>query len=274
MADSLQDTSILITGATAGIGALAASALAESGARLYVHGRDPEKLARAVSDLSRHSRAAVGGFVADLASLEDTARLARDVAREVPHLDVLINNAGVGFGRDRRVRELSRDGYELRFAVNYLAPFLLTERLLGAGLPRRAVINVASIGQEPLDFGDLMSEHEYSGLRAYRRSKLALVSWSFDLARRHPTLGVAVLHPGTLLDTAMVREGGIEPRGPASVGATAILHAVRHVLGGGESGLYFDVETPAPANARAYDLSAQAELRRVSTELTRAWSEA
>jgi NAD(P)-dependent dehydrogenase (short-subunit alcohol dehydrogenase family) len=214
----------------------------------------------------------VRGFVADLASLDATAQLARDVAREVPGLEVLINNAGVGFGRDRLQRELSRDGHELRFAVNYLAPFLLTERLLADGLPGRAVINVASIGQEPLDFGDLMREREYEGVSAYRRSKLALVSWSFDLARRHPKLCVAALHPGTLLDTAMVREGGIEPRGPASMGAQAIVHALTHVLGGGESGLYFDVEAPARANARAYDESAQAELRRVSNELTRAWS--
>ncbi len=272
MDDSIQGTSVLITGATAGIGALAALALAESGAQLYVHGRDAEKVARTVADLSRHSRAPVGGFVADLASLQETAELARDVAREVPRLDVLINNAGVGFGQDRLRRELSRDGYELRFAVNYLAPFLLTERLLTRGLPGRVLINVASIGQEPLDFDDLMSEREYGGLSAYRRSKLALVAWSFELARRHPELGVAVLHPGTLLDTQMVREGGITPRGPASMGARAIVHALRHVLGGGESGLYFDVEAPARANPRAYDESVQAELRRASTELTREWS--
>jgi NAD(P)-dependent dehydrogenase (short-subunit alcohol dehydrogenase family) len=268
MADGISGTTVLITGATAGIGALAAEALARAGARLWVHGRDVEKVGQSVAELSRHG-GPVRGLVADLSSLEQTARLAAEVARDVPELQVLINNAGVGFGRDRRLRELSQDGYELRFAVNYLAPYLLTEQLLARGLPERAVLNVASIGQEPLDFGDLMTSHEYDGLRAYRRSKLALVTWTFELARRQPGLAVHALHPGTLLDTNMAREAGITPLGPASIGAGAIMHVLEHALGGGASGLYFDVQTPARAHAQAYSESAQAQLRQESEELTR-----
>lgn len=267
MTRELTGTSILITGATAGIGYLAAEAMARAGASLIIHGRDSSKVERRVRDLSGGG-APVRGVVADLASLEQTRQLAREVAREQPSLDVLINNAGIGFGPKGAGRELSRDGHELRFAVNYLAPFLLTEHLLAAGLPRRAVLNVASIGQEALDFDDLMTERDYTGVRAYRRSKLALVMWTFDLAERHPELAVHSLHPGTLLDTNMVSESGIPPRGPASRGAASIMKVLEHALSGGESGLYFDEQTPAPANAQAYERLARERLHAVSLHLT------
>jgi NAD(P)-dependent dehydrogenase (short-subunit alcohol dehydrogenase family) len=246
-----------LTGATSGIGRVTAEALARAGARLIVHGRDRDKVASLVEDLS-HSRGDVRSLSADLASLADTARLAREVPDD---LDVLINNAGVGFGRERKVREESRDGFELRFAVNYLAPFLLTEELLARGLPRRAVINVASVGQEPLDFDDLMSARGYDGVRAYRRSKLALVMMTFDLAERHPELQVYALHPGTLLDTTMVRESGIQSLGPVSRGAETVLVVLETALAGGESGRYFDEEEPARANAQAYDAGVRQRLR-------------
>src|SRR5688572_11055314 len=112
MSISLQGTSVFITGATNGIGRLAAQALAAAGARLLLHGRDRVKVEQTVAELSRGgvSGGNVRGFVADLASLEQTAPLARDVAEHEPALDVLINNAGVGFGKDRSLRELSHDG--------------------------------------------------------------------------------------------------------------------------------------------------------------------
>lgn len=175
----------------------------------------------------------------------------------------------MGFGADRRQRETSRDGYELRFAVNYLAPFLLTERLLGRGLPRRAIINVASIGQEALDFGDLQSAQSYEGTLAYRRSKLALIMWSMDLAARFPDRVVHALHPGTLLDTQMVRTAGATARGPASRGAEVITAVVRRALASTESGLYFDELTPARAKPPAYDLDARSALRSATLELVR-----
>jgi NAD(P)-dependent dehydrogenase (short-subunit alcohol dehydrogenase family) len=268
MANSVEGKSILVTGATSGIGYLAAEALLGAGARLYVHGRDPDKVAGTVRALSAKGEC-VRGFVADLGTLAQTSALGRQIQEEVPALDVLINNAAVGFGADRTRRELSRDGYELRFAVNYLAPFLLTEQLLSGGCPTRAVVNVASIGQEALDFDDLMLEHNYEGTSAYRRSKLALVAWTFDLAERHPDLVAHALHPGTLLDTNMVREGGIAPRGPASRGAVVISHVVERALEQKESGLYFDELTPTRAKAPAYDADVRACLRRVSLELTR-----
>ena len=145
-------------------------------------------------------------------------------------LDVLINNAGVGFGADRRARETSHDGFELRLAVNYLAPFVLTRRLLARGLPTRAVVNVASIGQQALDLDDLQTTHDYDGVRAYCRSKLALIMFTLDLAHERPALTCNALHPGTYLDTGMVRAAGITPLGPASEGVDSILHVLGAAL--------------------------------------------
>lgn len=280
MANLLADKTILVTGATSGIGYLAARALYAAGATLVLHGRDAARLAACAESLSSEAQASptpprpgaiAAQLVADLASLADTAALAAKVAREVPALDVLVNNAGVGFGSDRSRRELSRDGHELRFAVNYLAPVLLTELLLSQGLPRRAVVNVASIGQEPPDFTDLESARDYEGTRAYRRSKLALIMWSFDLAARHPERVVHALHPGTLLDTQMVRDAGVSPRGPASRGAEVIRGVVERALESARSGEYFDELSPARAKPPAYDESARAELRAATLERLRAF---
>jgi NAD(P)-dependent dehydrogenase (short-subunit alcohol dehydrogenase family) len=266
MSSVVEGKSVLVTGATAGIGVLAAQALVRAGARVALHGRDAQKLASSAALLAADGVVA-GTFVADLASLAEVAELVARVAREVPALDVLVNNAGVGFGSDRRLRETSRDGYELRFAVNYLAPFLLTERLLAGGLPRRAVINVASIGQEALDFDDLQSEGQYEGTLSYRRSKMALIMWSFDLAAQHPDRVVHALHPGTLLDTNMVRVAGVSPLGPASRGAEVILGVVERALGERESGLYFDELRPVRAKPPAYDLEQRRRLRAATLPL-------
>jgi NAD(P)-dependent dehydrogenase (short-subunit alcohol dehydrogenase family) len=266
-APDLAHLRILVTGATDGIGRLTVDVLAARGASVLVHGRSAEKVARTVEAVSALGGEALG-FVADLASLDETRRLAREVIERCPELDVLVNNAGVGFGADRTVREVSRDGHELRFAVNYLAPFVLTEALLARDLPRRAVIDVASIGQEALDFADLECER-YDGVRAYRRSKLALVMMSFDLAERRPDRIVHALHPGTLLATRMVVEAGIAPRGPVSRGAESILAVLGDALAGKPSGLYYDETRPAEANPEAYDRAARARLRAATLALVR-----
>ncbi|HST63840.1 MAG TPA: SDR family NAD(P)-dependent oxidoreductase, partial [Mycobacteriales bacterium] len=197
---------ILLTGATDGLGRAVAGRLAASGATLLLHGRDPGRLDAVVSALPG-SRP----FVADLSSLAEVRGLAAAVLSTVDRLDVLVNNAGVGSGLPAgRERAESRDGHELRFAVNYLAPFLLTQSLLPlllASGPAR-IVHVASLGQHPLDFGDLMLERDYTGQRAYRQSKLAQIISGFELASRLPASAVTVnsLHPATFMPTKIVLE--------------------------------------------------------------------
>ncbi|HTP60065.1 MAG TPA: SDR family NAD(P)-dependent oxidoreductase [Spirochaetia bacterium] len=270
MNQKISGKSILITGSTNGLGLACARALADAGARLFLHGRDAGKLKRAAADAEGRG-AAVQTFQADLSSLEETAGLARSIAR-AGQPDILINNAGIGFGSNGSLRELSRDGHELRFAVNYLAPFLLAETLARGGLPRLALINVASAGQETLDFEDLMTQHGYSGVRAYCRSKLALIMMTFDLAALHPVVQVQSLHPGTYLDTGMVREAGITPLGPVSQGVDSILSVMSAALDGTvASGGYFDRARPARALAQAYSTAARQRLREASLELVARW---
>jgi NAD(P)-dependent dehydrogenase (short-subunit alcohol dehydrogenase family) len=206
------------------------------------------------------------GLVADLASLREVAELARRISGP---LDVVINNAGVGFGADRRARETSHDGFELRLAVNYLAPFVLTRGLLARGLPTRAVVNVASIGQQALDLDDLQTTHDYDGVRAYCRSKLALIMFTLDLAQERPAPTCNALHPGTYLDTGMVRDAGIRPLGPVSEGVDSILHVLGVALSQHTTGAYFDQQRVARADEQAYDVTVRNALRAQTTELVR-----
>jgi NAD(P)-dependent dehydrogenase (short-subunit alcohol dehydrogenase family) len=263
MPKAVRGLRILVTGATSGVGESLVAALAERGAKVLIHGRDPARVATV------GERSGIGSerhFVADLAKLAEVSALADAIAESGP-LDVLVNNAGVGFGRNRSQRELSADGLELRFAVNFLAPFLLTEALVGRGFPRRAVVNVASAGQAPLDGRDLQSEHHYDGVLAYRRSKLALISDTFERAARDPTRSYLALHPGTFLATKMVAEAGIQPQGSAESGALAVLAVIEHALAG-ESGLYFDGARRSEPDASASDPEQQAWLRAQALRLS------
>jgi len=265
---SLRGLHILVTGSTDGIGAITAEELARAGAVVYVHGRNADKIERTLASLRGLAANATppgGAFQADLASLADTAKLAEQVAAKVPQLDVLINNAGIG---TRGPREISKDGFELRFAVNYLAPFVLTRNLIasGRGTIPHAVINVSSIGQADLDFDDLMFERDYSSTSAYCRSKLAQILFTLDLAESHPAIKTHALHPGTYLDTNMVRKAGVRPLGPAKDGADAILFVTRHALSDGPNGLYFNRQHTARALPQAYDHAARARLRKASEE--------
>ncbi len=263
---SIKNLRILVTGATAGIGRVTADMLASREAVVLVHGRAPDRVGAAVAELTRAGGRAEG-FVADLSSLEQVVRLARQISA-AGGLDVLVNNAGVGFGHDRRQREVSADGLELRFALNYLAPFVLTHELTHRSLPTRAVVNLASIGQQELDFDDLLSERSYDGITAYRRSKLALIAWTFDLAAAHPGLGCLALHPGTLLDTSMVRDAGINPQGPVQRGGDSTCFVIERALQG-ITGRYFDEQREARALSQAYDAVARASLRERTMALVR-----
>jgi NAD(P)-dependent dehydrogenase (short-subunit alcohol dehydrogenase family) len=250
---------IAITGATSGVGEALARQLITADVRLVIHGRDARKLEAFKGELDAAAKGKVQALVADLSSLADVARLAHELSR-ITTLDVLVNNAGVGFGANRSLREISRDGHELRLAVNYLAPFLLTELLTRAGLPKRAVVNVASAGQAPLDESDLESERDYDGVLAYRRSKLALILDTFERARRDRERTYVALHPGTFLATKMVHQAKIPPQRTAEEGAAAVRAVMERALQG-ETGRYYDRERPARAESDAYVEALQNRLR-------------
>jgi NAD(P)-dependent dehydrogenase (short-subunit alcohol dehydrogenase family) len=268
MTMTMKGKTALVTGSTDGVGRYVAERLAEEGARVIVHGRDRARGEAVVERIKRQ-----GGdarlLIADLSSLAEVRLLAEAVKRETDGLDALVNNAGIGTSGARR--ELSADGFELRFAVNYLAGFLLT-RLLLPMLESRAssrIVNVASAGQQAIDFGDVMLTHGYSGARAYRQSKLAQVMFTFDLAPEVGGRNVAVncLHPATFMDTTMVRLSGVQPISTVEEGGAAILQLVGQPSPEGVSGLYFNGLRESRADPQAYDAAARRKLRALSFEL-------
>jgi NAD(P)-dependent dehydrogenase (short-subunit alcohol dehydrogenase family) len=260
----------LVTGSTDGVGRAVARSLAEAGAEVFVHGRDADRGRDAVAEIE-----AGGGrarFVAaDLSDLAEVRALAEAVTGSAPRLDLLVNNAGIGAGRPGAPRLANAAGCEMRFAVNYLAGFALTMRLmplLRASAPAR-IVNVASVGQQAIDFDDVMLTRGYSGARAYMQSKLAQVMFTFDLAARLEGTGVTVncLHPATYMATTMVRDAGVTPWSTVEQGARAILNLATSPALEGRSGLYFDGLEESRANAQAYDPKARERLRALSLEL-------
>ena len=259
----------LITGLTDGVGRVVAQRLGASGVRILVHGRD-----RARGDDVVGAIKAAGGSAeflqADLSALAEVKRLAGAVQQTTNRLNILINNAGIGRGTSDTARETSADGHELRFAVNYLAGFLLTYLLLPLlkqSAPAR-IVNVSSLGQQAIDFDDVMLTRDYSGMRAYRQSKLAQIMFTIELAHELAGTGVTVdaLHPATFMNTKMVREFGT-PRSTVEEGADAILKLAASAEMEGRSGLYFNGKNEAQADAQAYDPEARRRLKTLSLEL-------
>jgi NAD(P)-dependent dehydrogenase (short-subunit alcohol dehydrogenase family) len=268
----MAERTILITGATNGLGSGLAERLAPTGARLLLHGRDEAKGERLLDQLRPSATGELEWLRADLSSLDQVAALADRVIEE-ERLDVLVNNAGVGSaepGGGERVE--SEDGIELRFAVNYLAPFLLTRRLLPL-LERSApsrIVNVASAGQAPIDFDDVMLERRYGGGRAYSQSKLALIMFTLDLAEELNGSGVTAnsLHPGTYMPTGMVKAAGVRPITPLEDGIAATLRLIESPELEGVGGSYFDGTEESAPHPQAYDPQARRRLRELSEELT------
>ena len=237
-------TTVLVTGATDGLGRALARELVQAGDTVLIHGRDPERGAQAL-DYTGASEL----FLADFASLDQV----RALAAALPPVDILVNNAGLGFGDGR---EESEGGLELRFQVNYLAGYLLARELK----PPR-VVNVASAGQAPIDFDDPMITRGYSGDRAYCQSKLAQIMHAFDLAEAGVTANA--LHPATFMPTKMVVDAGIDPLSSLEQGLAATLALVQRT---DVSGRYFNGLQEARADAQAYDADARARLRASSEE--------
>jgi NAD(P)-dependent dehydrogenase (short-subunit alcohol dehydrogenase family) len=269
---NMSGKTVLITGSTDGVGRHIAKRLAAEGANVLIHGRDQARAKTLIGEITRDGHAAPRFYQADLASLAGARTLASAVIADHKRLDVFVSNAGIGSRNGGAERQENADGYELRFAVNYLSGFVLAYLLLPllkAATPSR-IVNVASLGQHPIDFDDVMITKNYSGTRAYAQSKLAQIMFTIDLAEELKGTGVTVncLHPATYMNTTMVRAGGITPVSTVEEGGEAILHLVEGDDVASQSGLFFNGLRQAQANPQAYDAKARARLRKLSLELT------
>jgi NAD(P)-dependent dehydrogenase (short-subunit alcohol dehydrogenase family) len=263
----------VVTGGSRGIGREIVKRLCRSGVAVCFSYRQDAQAAAAVVEELRATGATVQAMVADARDAAASAALVEKTIAEHGRLDILINNAGIGRGPPQlQARELSRDGHELRFAVNYLSGFLLTHMLLPTlrrSAPAR-IVNVSSAGQYPIDFEDVMLARGYEGTRAYRQSKLAQVMFTIDLAEQLKDAGITVncLHPATFMNTNMVIESGYSPTSSVEEGADAILHLAASSELKGTTVLYFDGQRQARANAQAYDAAARRRLWDLSLRLT------
>jgi NAD(P)-dependent dehydrogenase (short-subunit alcohol dehydrogenase family) len=239
-----------------------------------LHGRDDARGRQTIEEIqARTDSDTLDWYRADLASLAEVRELAGAIERRNQRLDVLVNNAGIGTtlpGGGERME--SEDGHELRFAVNYLAGFLLTQLLrplIVSSAPAR-IVNVSSAGQAPIDFDDVMLERSYSGVQAYCQSKLAQVMYTFDLAEelRDANVTVNCLHPGTYMPTKMVHAAGVTPATPLEQGVRAVRRLVLDTELEGVTGVYFDGERERRAHGQAYDAEARRRLRELSDRLT------
>ena len=237
---------------------------------MLIHGRDDsrgEETIRAIRE--RTGNGELEWLRADLASLDEVRTLAETVTSRHDELHTLVNNAGIGTTSDGR--EASRDGYELRFAVNYLAGYLLTRLLLPLieGSAPARIVNVSSAGQAPIDFDDVMLERGYDGVQAYCQSEVAQVMFTFDLAEELADRGVSAtcLHPATFMPTKMVRAGGITPTSSLEEGVEATLRLVVDPELDGVTGRYFNGTRPAEPDPQASDADARRQLRELSDRL-------
>jgi retinol dehydrogenase-14 len=274
---SMAGKTVLVTGGTGGIGKATAIGLAALGARVGITGRDLGRAEAAAAEIrAATGNSEVDAFGADLSSQAEVRRLAAEVLRTYPRLDVLVNNVG-GFWATRHI---TADGLEQTFAVNHLAAFLLTDLLLDrlkASAPAR-VVTVSSGAQSmgTIDFEDLQGERKYSGQTAYNQSKLASVMFSYELARRLEGTGVTatVLHPGVVNtgfgaeDPSMIFKLLVPFMRPfmktPKKGAATSIYLASSPEVEGLTGKYFAKGKPKPSNKLSYDDAAAARLWQVS----------
>ena len=278
LAPLMTGKTVLITGGTGGIGKAAAVGLASMGARVGITGRDRARAEAAAIEISRESgNTLVDVFVADMSSQAEIRSLAGEVLAAYPRIDVLLNNVG-GFWAHRHV---TADGLEHTFALNHLAPFLLTNLLLDrleASAPAR-VITVASNAQSmgKIDFDDLQGEHEYSGSRAYNQSKLANVMFTYELAKRLDGTGVTAtaLHPGLTSTNFSAEDPSLRwlvkvmrpfMKSPDQ-GAETPVYLASSPAAEGLTGQYFANRKAKKSSASTYDRAATARLWQVSADL-------
>ena len=263
---------ILITGSTDGIGKLAAIKLAKDGHYIYLHGRNPEKLDNVISEVKQASNNEnIDGFVADFSDLKAVKIMATAIKAKLSKIDVLINNAGIF----KSPVDKTEDGLEIRFAVNYFAPFILTKAvlpLLEKGTDS-LIINLSSAAQSTVILDALNGQAVVIESEAYAQSKQALTMWSFDLAKQHNKVAVIAVNPGSLLNTRMVAEAYGQHWAPADKGATILYDLAVSGEYKGITGKYFDNDkgnpkgTFGPAHSDAYDANKTMKLIQQTEEI-------
>jgi NAD(P)-dependent dehydrogenase (short-subunit alcohol dehydrogenase family) len=259
----------LVTGSTDGLGREVALRLGGAGYHVIVHGRNEER-GRAVVEEIVAREGSADLIIADLASMTQVREMAARVLRDYDRLDVLVNNAGIGRGADTSIRSESEEGYELRFAVNYLSHFYLTHTLLPLireSAPAR-IVSVTSTAQQAIDFDNVMLEREYDGARAYAQSKLAQIMMTIDLAEALEGTGVTInaVHPAVYMATSMVLNRGGTPFTTIDEGADPVLQVVTSPVAG--SGHYYRQAQRAEPEAQAADQGARQRLRELARRLT------
>ena len=276
MTNELRDRTVLVTGASAGIGRATAAALARMGANVLMASRSRERGEAAVRVIAEEvSGARLHLLLADLSTLEGVHALADQTLAASDRLDVLVNNAGLY----TRQRECSTDGFEMQFAVNHLAPYLLTallrERLEASAPARIVTVSSEAHRRGRIDFDDIHGERRYSGLGAYTQSKLANLLFTRELARRLSGTGVTAnaAHPGVVA-TRLLFEGfgPLRLLGPflktPEQGARTIVHVASAPALERLTGLYFVDGESARPSARARDDDAARRLWDLSARLT------
>lgn len=239
---------ILITGATDGIGLETARKMKSLGHNILVHGRSKEKLAKVGRELDTET------FQADLSDITEVDKLAKNITAKHSHLDVLINNAGV---YKAQVTKAS-NGLDVRFVVNTIAPYLLTKRLLPIMNPTGRVINLSSAAQSSVDFLALQGTVELEDFEAYAQSKLAITMWSRYLANELKNDGpiIIAVNPGSLLGTKMVKEGFGTQGNDINIGVNILIELSLDNKHANSNGLYFDNDSGAFASPQADGLDA------------------
>ena len=268
---NLQGKTVLITGATDGLGKEVALLAAKAGATVLLHGRSRSKAEPVLEQVRRAGSADAELYLADLESLDEVRKLAAEVLARHRRLDVLINNAGI-LRAGETPRAENAAGVELHFQVNYLAPFLLTRLLLPllkAAAPAR-IVNVSSLGQAPIDFEDVQLTHSYSGMQGYCQSKLAQIMFTIDLAEELEGAGVTAmsLHPGTFMNTNMVVGQGMTPQSKVEDGARATFEMAFSAEHAGKTGGFYNQFNPGHPNPQAADAEARKRLWALSEALT------
>lgn len=255
--NNIMKKNILITGSTDGIGKLAAIKLAKEGHSIYLHGRNAAKLEAVISEVKELSdNDKINGFVADFSDLEAVRQMAQQIKKEVAQIDVLINNAGIL----KSSVSQTKNGLDIRFAVNYFAPYLLTHELISLlqkGTASR-IINLSSAAQASISYPVFAGQSQASESATYAQSKLALTMWSFRLAQKSEDITVIAVNPGSLLNTNMVREAYGKSWSSADKGANILYDLAVLEEYKGMTGKYFDNDKGrfGDAHSDAYDEAA------------------